>query len=33
MPDALTNEEDPLEEEEEANFFEDFLEEDDGDRA
>ena len=33
MPDALTNEEDPLEDEEEANFFEDFLEEDDGDRA
>ncbi len=33
MPDALTNDEDPLEEEEEANFFEDFLEEDDGDRA
>ena len=33
MPDALTNEEDPLEEEEEANFFEDFLEEDEGDRA
>ena len=33
MPDALTNEEDPLEDEDEANFFEDFLEEDDGDRA
>jgi segregation and condensation protein B len=33
MPDALTNEEDPLEEEEDPNFFEDFLEEDDGDRA
>jgi len=33
MPDALTNEEDPLEDEEEATFFEDFLEEDDGDRA
>jgi len=33
MPDALTNEEDPLEDEEEANFFEDFLEEDEGDRA
>ena len=33
MPDALTNEEDPLEEEDDPNFFEDFLEEDDGDRA
>jgi len=33
MPDALTNEEDPLEEEEDPNFFEDFLEEDEGDRA
>jgi len=33
MPDALTNEEDPLEDEEDANFFEDFLEEDEGDRA
>jgi len=33
MPDALTNEEDPLEETEDPNFFEDFLEEDDGDRA
>ena len=33
MPDALTNEEDPLEEKDDPNFFEDFLEEDDGDRA
>lgn len=33
MPDALTNEEDPLEDEDDPNFFEDFLEEDDGDRA
>ena len=33
MMDALTNEEDPLEDEGEANFFEDFLEEDEGDRA
>ena len=33
MPDALTNEEDPLEEEDDPNFFEDFLEEDEGDRA
>ena len=33
MPDALTNEEDPLEEEGDPNFFEDFLGEDDGDRA
>jgi len=34
MPDTLTNEEDPLEEEEEeGTFFEDFLEEDEGDRA
>ena len=33
MPDTLTNEEDPLEEEDDPNFFEDFLEEDEGDRA
>ncbi|MDB2438196.1 SMC-Scp complex subunit ScpB [Hellea sp.] len=33
MPDSLTGDEDPLEEEEDANFFEDFLEEDEGDRA
>lgn len=33
MPDALTNEEDPLEDEDDPNFFEDFLEEDEGDRA
>ncbi|WP_034387032.1 SMC-Scp complex subunit ScpB [Hellea balneolensis] len=33
MPDTLTNEEDPLEDEDDPNFFEDFLEEDDGDRA
>ena len=32
MPDTLTVEEDPLEEDD-PNFFEDFLEEDDGDRA
>ena len=33
MPDDLTAEEVPLEEEEEPEFFEDFLEEDEGDRA
>ena len=33
MPDDLTAEEVPLEEEEDPEFFEDFLEEDEGDRA
>ena len=33
MPDSLTNEEAPLEEAEDPEFFEDFLQEDDGDRA
>ncbi len=33
MPDALTADEDPLEDEEEPEFFEDFLEEDEGDRG
>lgn len=33
MPDELTSEEDPLEDEPEPEFFEDYLEEDEGDRA
>ena len=33
MPDNLTDDEDPLEDEEEPEFFEDFLQEDEGDRA
>ncbi len=33
MPDTLTADEDPLEDEEEPEFFEDFLEEDEGDRG
>lgn len=33
MPDSLTNDEAPLEEAEDPEFFEDFLQEDDGDRA
>lgn len=33
MPDSLTNDEAPLEETEDPEFFEDFMQEDDGDRA
>ena len=33
MPDDLTGEEVPLDEEEDPEFFEDFHEEDEGDRA